>query len=1478
MEKGIAIALDVLFALMLVSGVLLFFSEQPLLNDSLSQSFNRDQKTSRDVVDVLEKSGFLSVQLVDKNFSQESVEEIYNKALELLPKGTHFGMRVTQFDVASDLTECKDPALDLITKFNKCFPTANQIVFSSGSPLPAGTTGYVSGKKIFSKYRPTSDVGEMDPTACTAQANFSDGWDLNRLFDAHFAAMSGNVEFESSVVDAFGDPVTQLACNDSAILKMKVRNEARNPVALMLVMDRSGSMSQMDMNFRSVKGFFSGGLCARQIDDASGNDNNANNFHSAPAQLSGVVDSYAGDFNGNAFLEAPDAPTLRVNNFTFSAWVYPTSFATCGTTGGCTFAVKESSYLIGINNTGKVYYAINNSNGYQWYATSAMMPLNQWTHFSLTYDGSKIETYTNKQKDSVTVNESGLITHNSNPLYVGMRYPRNATKYGFVGYLDEVRLYNTNLHQNEINQVYFNNNPVPESLMARYTFEQFGNGTDASCFVKASTSIPVNTCGTVGVENPSRLGGFPPELTNVSTAGTFTVDQSEVDSLGAASQYEIVFDRGGASGTCSLISGSVLHKAPFMRIKKPDNKYFKYSSADMAYQLKTDFNAQTLGTHTIEIWNADNNAYVKNPPVVYARKSVVSQNLLDITAGGSAFESEAKGDFNLGSFPVSGVIFENSVCTTTSAWTPVTTVNVSDSNIYGLVFKTSYNKTTGCAPQFRVTGPTGSNDINLSCQLGNTWCQLKTWNRTRTLGSYAPTGDYTLWVNSDATMNYGASYYYEKYLSAANSGASLAARRCVYSGDWNSFGSFTITDEKTYDDAFYFPSYVLLKDGMSYPYCLPEVKIEYPNGSNYYMRDCNAANCVAPFFRTTYTGPYASTGTYNVYMRSAANVQRISAAPLAQLRGFLRILLNNAAVTGGTCSGGNCAVHSVISPLRSNCPNRNSGFSGWTDLSFATQIDNADTFVVSPTDYFKRLRIDINYGGDAGSICAGGVLGYTNPFSTSQHGYYARPPRNNRSVAGFSVNMSPSPWVNENTSIPIPSGNYSIVGWAENRVDYNVNYFLERLDYAKFASKSFLDQVRWKTEDKIGLIDFGTDVTQTVPLTSNVDAVKSGIDTLQASGETATGDALKTAIDALSGETSGDRFIVLLSDGQANRGSYSTLQSATLAKNNGIKIYTIGFGRDVNESELTLIAWITDGNYFFASDANQLVMVFKQIAFQVQASTKTANIVIPPVPGVTYSDYWCKTASGTLCKDNTTSGCLCNGIYQDGSGQLIFQDAQIFKQDPEWWEGQFRFAADCNGEYCKDRSLLLPPAAAYVETTDKYTTDYWPAGLPPEGAQSKVDILVNDLAIEFLEGNVNPSTGLADLNVKLSNDGNYTIVFEVTDPEPFISCTTGAPINSCTFGLSIIFYKDNLAPSNKRCGTCTDQYKLCPVNVTCNGQFSRSSVTYQVPGFEQGLWYTKINPAAAGINECALHNEDSIDCTLKTTPLYYVVEYWTWRE
>ena len=182
---------------------------------------------------------------------------------------------------------------------------------------------------------------------------------------------------------------------------------------------------------------------------------------------------------------------------------------------------------------------------------------------------------------------------------------------------------------------------------------------------------------------------------------------------------------------------------------------------------------------------------------------------------------------------------------------------------------------------------------------------------------------------------------------------------------------------------------------------------------------------------------------------------------------------------------------------------------------------------------------------------------------------------------------------------------------------------IDRLTAVKAVVGTFL---RKRTEDRIGLILFGTRAYIQSPLTFDKNAVAemlNNADAGMAGNSTSIGDALGLALKNLREEKDkNNKVIILLTDGENNDGFLRMTQAIDMAEKEGIKVYTIGVGSDRNflgslfglgngeldEKSLKELAQKTKGNSFRATDINSLAEIYTKID-RLEPSQREGNIV-----------------------------------------------------------------------------------------------------------------------------------------------------------------------------------------------------------------------------------------------------------------------------
>lgn len=173
-----------------------------------------------------------------------------------------------------------------------------------------------------------------------------------------------------------------------------------------------------------------------------------------------------------------------------------------------------------------------------------------------------------------------------------------------------------------------------------------------------------------------------------------------------------------------------------------------------------------------------------------------------------------------------------------------------------------------------------------------------------------------------------------------------------------------------------------------------------------------------------------------------------------------------------------------------------------------------------------------------------------------------------------------------------------------------------RFEAAKKVAAEFISD---REQDKIGLVTFAGESFTQAPLTTDHGVLLNllhGVRLGMIEDGTAIGLGLANSVNRLQDSDAKSKVVILLTDGSNNRGQIAPLTAAELARERGIRVYTIGVGTrgtapspvitpfgerimnvqvDIDEKTLKEIASITGGQYFRAVDNNSLRQVYSEI-------------------------------------------------------------------------------------------------------------------------------------------------------------------------------------------------------------------------------------------------------------------------------------------
>ena len=193
-----------------------------------------------------------------------------------------------------------------------------------------------------------------------------------------------------------------------------------------------------------------------------------------------------------------------------------------------------------------------------------------------------------------------------------------------------------------------------------------------------------------------------------------------------------------------------------------------------------------------------------------------------------------------------------------------------------------------------------------------------------------------------------------------------------------------------------------------------------------------------------------------------------------------------------------------------------------------------------------------------------------------------------------------------------------------------------RLEVAK---KEAINFISGRPNDRIGIVAFAAESFTQCPLTTDhatainlLRQLKTGI----VEDGTAIGLGLANAVARLKNDNAKSKVIILLTDGVNNSGEVSPLSAADMAKALGIRVYTIGIGKngyapfpvqtpfgtqyqqmkvEIDENLLRKIADETGGKYFRATNESKLREIYSEI-------DKMEKTIFNKESSIEYKDYF----------------------------------------------------------------------------------------------------------------------------------------------------------------------------------------------------------------------------------------------------------------
>lgn len=169
------------------------------------------------------------------------------------------------------------------------------------------------------------------------------------------------------------------------------------------------------------------------------------------------------------------------------------------------------------------------------------------------------------------------------------------------------------------------------------------------------------------------------------------------------------------------------------------------------------------------------------------------------------------------------------------------------------------------------------------------------------------------------------------------------------------------------------------------------------------------------------------------------------------------------------------------------------------------------------------------------------------------------------------------------------------------------------------AKKLAIDFIKMRPQDRIGLVIFAGEAFTQVPLTTDhaylIDMFEK-VDIGFLMDGTAIGDGLATAVARLRDSEAASQVVILLTDGVNNRGLIDPMTAAEIAREMGVRVYSIGVGSEgtapypfrtpfgieyrdmpveIDEELCKQISAMTGGKYYRATDIESMQAVYEEI-------------------------------------------------------------------------------------------------------------------------------------------------------------------------------------------------------------------------------------------------------------------------------------------
>ncbi|MBI4496885.1 MAG: VWA domain-containing protein [Chloroflexi bacterium] len=166
-------------------------------------------------------------------------------------------------------------------------------------------------------------------------------------------------------------------------------------------------------------------------------------------------------------------------------------------------------------------------------------------------------------------------------------------------------------------------------------------------------------------------------------------------------------------------------------------------------------------------------------------------------------------------------------------------------------------------------------------------------------------------------------------------------------------------------------------------------------------------------------------------------------------------------------------------------------------------------------------------------------------------------------------------------------------------VDVSGSVQAQAMQDAKTAAATFIKGL--DEQDQVSLMAFSTGVRPLTGFTSDKQALLQAVNALRVGGSTALYDALAAAVEAAGRSRAARRVVVLETDGYDTSSKAKLEDGIALARQLGVRVYTIGLGTDLDKNILNQMAVATGGTALFAPTSGDLAQAYQEISGQLRS-------------------------------------------------------------------------------------------------------------------------------------------------------------------------------------------------------------------------------------------------------------------------------------